>query len=658
MTKNACLTAAAGAPVSTAATATAGVPGAPEQTRRASPGRPLLGDRRRAEGQDGAGEGRRQQQHKPPPPEARAPPTPPPSSASRGGAEGRAVEALRQPAGGVREPSARPPGRRVSVGGLSEGRAGSLCLADWQQRQQQRSSRAAGGVEVPTSQPSEAAGLREAGRGPRREGRKEGRSEGGMAAPPLLALNASPACSSPANGSAEPPWNGTAAAPPCPDCRRQSPAAPLPSCLLGIPVEAWPSTAPPRRPRLQGEGQQLLSSLSPPPDLELTVRVLLYLVIFLLSVVGNVLVISVLAVNKRLRTVTNSFLLSLAVSDLMVALFCIPFTFIPNLMQTFVFGKVVCKTVAYLMGMSVSVSTFSLVAISIERYNAICNPLQSRVWQTRSHAYRVIVATWLLSALLMLPYPVYTTTTPSPDQPGIYQCQHKWPGVHGRQAWYVLILVTLFFVPGLVMTVAYGLISWELYRGLRFEMDLSQEAKAPQNGGSQALAPREESDGCYIQVPRGSAGGTVELSVLTSEDHAKEERVRANRSEGQLRAKKRVIRMLLVIVVLFFVCWLPLYVANTWQAFSPRAARRALSGTPISFIHLLSYLSTCVNPFIYCFMNKRFRKALAATCTACCCCCRVAPCRPQPRPLDDEVTATGASLSKFSYTTVSSIGPP
>ncbi|XP_048351592.1 gastrin/cholecystokinin type B receptor [Sphaerodactylus townsendi] len=403
-----------------------------------------------------------------------------------------------------------------------------------------------------------------------------------------------------------------------------------------------------------GPGNATGTACQPPrgaPDLDITVRILLYSVIFLLGVFGNALVMAVLALNKRLRTVTNSFLLSLAVSDQMVALFCIPFTFIPNLMQTFIFGKVICKTVAYLMGMSVSVSTFSLVAISIERYNAICNPLQSRVWQTRSHAYRVIVATWLLSALLMLPYPVYTSTTSEPTHPGIYHCRHNWPG-NVNQAWYVLLLVTLFFVPGLVMMVAYGLISWELYRGMQFEVGQTQEAKAQQNGGAQPLAACDDGDGCYIQVPR-SAGGAVELSVLTSDDHAKEEQARVNRSQAKLQAKRRVIRMLIVIVVLFFVCWLPLYVANTWRAFDPRAAHRALSGAPISFIHLLSYTSTCVNPFIYCFMNKRFRKALAATCTGC-----VAPCRHRPHPLDDEVTATGASLSKFSYTTVSSIGPP
>ncbi|KAH0625323.1 hypothetical protein JD844_033837 [Phrynosoma platyrhinos] len=85
--------------------------------------------------------------------------------------------------------------------------------------------------------------------------------------------------------------------------------------------------------------------------------------------------------------------------------------------------------------MSVSVSTFSLVAIAIERYNAICNPLKSRVWQTRSHAYRVIAATWLLSALLMLPYPIYSTISSVPNHPGIFQCSPRWPGTHIRQAW-------------------------------------------------------------------------------------------------------------------------------------------------------------------------------------------------------------------------------
>uniref|UniRef100_A0A8D2LSA0 Gastrin/cholecystokinin type B receptor n=1 Tax=Varanus komodoensis TaxID=61221 RepID=A0A8D2LSA0_VARKO len=390
-----------------------------------------------------------------------------------------------------------------------------------------------------------------------------------------------------------------------------------------------------------------------PVELDLTLRVLLYSLIFILSVFGNALVVAVLVTNKRLRTVTNSFLLSLALSDLMVAIFCMPFTFIPNLLRNFIFGKLVCKAMAYLMGMSVSVSTFSLVAIAIERYNAICNPLQSRVWQTRSHACRVIAATWLLSALLMLPYPVYSTTSALPSQPDVSQCSPRWPGHLVEQAWYVLLLTILFFIPGLVMSVAYGLISRELYRGIRFEMGLAREAKAQRGGGPGPAAPCEEGDGCYVQVPR-PAGGAVELSVLVPADSARKEPARINSSEAKLVAKKRVIRMLVVIVVVFFVCCLPTNVANTWRAFDPHVAKRALSGTPISFIHLLLYTSTCANPFIYCFMNKRFRKAAAAAFSRC-----LLPRRwRRPHPPDEEATAGAASLSKVSYTTVSSVGAP
>nr|XP_060627324.1 gastrin/cholecystokinin type B receptor [Anolis sagrei ordinatus] len=405
-------------------------------------------------------------------------------------------------------------------------------------------------------------------------------------------------------------------------------------------------------------------------DLDVSVRVLLYAAIFLLSLVGNALIVVVLVLNRRMRTVTNSFLLSLALSDLMVALFCMPFTFIPNIMQNFIFGKVICKAVAYLMGMSVSVSTFSLVAIAIERYNAICNPLQSRVWQTRSHAYRVIAATWLLSALLMLPYPVYSSISSPPGHPYIFQCSPHWPGMHVRQAWYVLLLVTLFLVPGLVMTVAYGLISRELYRGIQFEMDLTRKATAHQNGGTEphVVVEVEEGDGCYVQGPLPGPAGPppVELSVLTP---AMPDRARVNSSEAKLLAKKRVIRMLVVIVAVFFACWLPIYGANTWRAFDAESAHRALAGTPISFIHLLSYASAGINPFVYCFMNKRFRKAFAATFTRCCCCCGPrGPCpiatgalrrrRQRSGPGEEELTtATGPSLSKISYTTVSSAGP-
>ncbi|XP_062910856.1 cholecystokinin receptor-like [Mobula hypostoma] len=386
-------------------------------------------------------------------------------------------------------------------------------------------------------------------------------------------------------------------------------------------------------------------------ELEYSIRILLYSVIFLLSVFGNAMVILVLVVNKRLRTVTNSFLLSLALSDLMVSVVCMPFTLIPNLLGNFIFGPSMCKLTAYFMGISVSVSTFSLVAIAIERYSAICNPLKARLWQTRSHAYRVIAVTWLLSVVIMTPYPIYNRLKPfqQADNSTAHICTLNWPSEAVHRAWYVFLLLVLFFLPGVVMVVAYGLISCELYRGIRFEMNQREEAKAVANGSSTWLGhSEEEGDGCYLQL--GKRRASVEMSLQAHSASARVDRVRCTSSEAKLEGKKRVIRMLMVIVAMFFICWLPIYSVNTWRAFDRATAVRLLSGPPISFIHLLSYTSACVNPLVYCFMNRRFRQAFLSTLGRC-----LAPLRTLRAP-EDEPGTTGTSLSKFSYTTVSTVG--
>ncbi|KAI9526025.1 hypothetical protein NQZ68_002573 [Dissostichus eleginoides] len=224
---------------------------------------------------------------------------------------------------------------------------------------------------------------------------------------------------------------------------------------------------------------------------------------------------------------------------------------------------------------------------------------------------------------------------------------------------YVLLLFTLFFIPGVVMIVAYGLISRELFRGIHFEVGQNRESTpaAQKNGvGKTVAVSNDDDDGCYIQVSK-KPTSAVELPTLSAAQ-AKSERARKNTSEAKLQAKKRVIRMLMVIVALFFICWMPLYSANTWKAFDLKSASKALSGAPISFIQLLSYSSACVNPVIYCFMNMRFRKALLSTFA---CCCRNRLCRwwcKKKEGGEDGINATSmgtsmaTSMSKCSYTTV------
>uniref|UniRef100_A0A670YAK7 Gastrin/cholecystokinin type B receptor n=1 Tax=Pseudonaja textilis TaxID=8673 RepID=A0A670YAK7_PSETE len=281
---------------------------------------------------------------------------------------------------------------------------------------------------------------------------------------------------------------------------------------------------------------------------------------------------------------------------------------------------------------SVSVSTFSLVAISLERYSAICKPLQSRVWQTKSHALKVIAATWCLSFVIMTPYPIYSTLVPS-----------VLP--NSTTSKYIFQLLILFLIPGIVMMIAYGLISLELYRGIKFDSSSGRY---------------EDGDGCYLKKNKKQQQRQQlplrQLSSLSScSNSQKIERPRSSSSSANLMAKKLVIRMLIVIVILFFICWTPIFSVNTWRAFDSTSAQLLLSGAPISFIHLLSYTSACVNPIVYCFMNKRFRLGFLATFTCC-----TKPRLPAARAEvgeDEEGKTTRASLSRYSYTHMNMAAP-
>lgn len=80
-------------------------------------------------------------------------------------------------------------------------------------------------------------------------------------------------------------------------------------------------------------------------------------------------------------------------------------------------------------------------------------------------------------------------------------------------------------------------------------------------------------------------------------------------AEKSLQNKKRVIQMLFVVVLEFFICWTPLYVINTITVFEPHLVYQNLGYTFIPYVHLLAYSSSWCNPITYCFMNRGFRKA-------------------------------------------------
>ena len=85
--------------------------------------------------------------------------------------------------------------------------------------------------------------------------------------------------------------------------------------------------------------------------------------------------------------------------------------------------------------------------------------------------------------------------------------------------------------------------------------------------------------------------------------------VRRCNAESCLNTKRHVLKMLLVVVFEFFICWTPLYVVNTMQFFAPKVLYEGLGYTAISLLQLLAQASCCCNPITYCFMSSSFRVA-------------------------------------------------
>ena len=99
-----------------------------------------------------------------------------------------------------------------------------------------------------------------------------------------------------------------------------------------------------------------------------TALAFLYGIVVILAVFGNGLVILVISSAEKMQTVTNRFLLSLAVSDIFMAIINMPMTLLFYLKNEWIFGEFLCKFNQYLQGVFVTANIFTLTAIGIDRF--------------------------------------------------------------------------------------------------------------------------------------------------------------------------------------------------------------------------------------------------------------------------------------------------
>ncbi|KAF1763249.1 hypothetical protein GCK72_011515 [Caenorhabditis remanei] len=192
-----------------------------------------------------------------------------------------------------------------------------------------------------------------------------------------------------------------------------------------------------------------------------------FFVIFLLSVVGNSVVLIVIIKQRAMRSITNIYLMNLAASDMMLSVVCMPPTLVSMVMNCWMFGNYMCKILAYLQPVVVTASAYTLAVIAFERYFAICKPLHSRIWQTRSHAYAMITLVWVIAiAANILMLFMYEQQTYSSNG---YTCAPIHPPIY-HFAYQVYMTVVLLVIPLVVMTGLYGNVITSLKSGIKLEI--------------------------------------------------------------------------------------------------------------------------------------------------------------------------------------------
>lgn len=184
----------------------------------------------------------------------------------------------------------------------------------------------------------------------------------------------------------------------------------------------------------------------PPPslpyeELEITVSVVVYSLLSLLIIVGNGLVIMAFRYNPRLQTATNTFLVWLAVSDLLVGFVAVPLWIYYSSCQQYNSCTSSDALLVFYAAIDIftgSTSILQLTSISVERYIAITRPLSHRTYSLNLYRGMILWA-WLLSFVMASLYPV--------------QFYYRW-----KDAYSITLATTCFALPTVVIIAVYAVI--------------------------------------------------------------------------------------------------------------------------------------------------------------------------------------------------------
>ncbi|RWS11319.1 neuropeptide F receptor-like protein [Dinothrombium tinctorium] len=142
-------------------------------------------------------------------------------------------------------------------------------------------------------------------------------------------------------------------------------------------------------------------------DTSLTCLLVAYTLLIVLGATGNGLVCLAVARKPQMRTPRNVFIINLAISDLILCLFTMPFSLVEITLKYWPLGQLTCKLVAGLEATSIFVSTISITAIALDRYKVIVKPSPEPCHPLRTLITLSLI--WAIAFVLSSPLLIYRT---------------------------------------------------------------------------------------------------------------------------------------------------------------------------------------------------------------------------------------------------------
>ena len=180
-----------------------------------------------------------------------------------------------------------------------------------------------------------------------------------------------------------------------------------------------------------------------------------------LVLLGNCLVVLAVFLDQRLRTVTNLFIVNLAMADLSVGIAVLPFSASLEVLDMWIFGEIWCSIWLAVDVWMCTASILNLCAISLDRYLAVTRPVSYPSIMTPWRAKVLLAVVWLLSFLICFPPLVGWNDRKVGNRPAWQEhCDHWTCELTNDPGYVVYSALGSFFIPMLVMLFFY----WRIYR--------------------------------------------------------------------------------------------------------------------------------------------------------------------------------------------------